>query len=90
MEKPQFAVGIIAPTPQLVDQFFNASTGESQYGESDFVGPWNHGNGLVMVESEIKGGGGLDVSKRICKRREEDLERIGVYDPTRLYRAWFR
>jgi Mn-containing catalase len=61
MEKPQFAVGIIEPTPQLVDQFFNASTGESQYGESDFVGPWNHGNGLVVVESEIKGGSGLDV-----------------------------
>ena len=62
MEKPQFAVGIIAPTPQLVDQYFNASTGESQYGESDFVGPWNHGNGLTPVESEIKGGEGLDVT----------------------------
>ncbi|MDT7816296.1 MAG: Mn-containing catalase [Acidobacteriaceae bacterium] len=62
MEKPQFAVGIIEPTPQLVDQFFNASTGESQYGESDFVGPWNHGNGLVVVESEVKGGSGLDVT----------------------------
>ena len=62
MEKPQFAVGIIEPTPGLVDQFFNASTGESQYGEKDFVGPWNHGNGLVTVESEIKGGEGLDVT----------------------------
>jgi Mn-containing catalase len=61
MEKPQFAVGIIQPTPQLVDQFFNASTGESQYGESDFVGPWNHGHGLATVESEVKGGAGLDV-----------------------------
>lgn len=61
MEKPQFAVGIIAPTPELVDQYFNASTGESQYGESDYVGPWNHGNGLVPVESEVKGGEGLDV-----------------------------
>jgi Mn-containing catalase len=62
MEKPQFAVGIIEPTPILVDQFFNGSTGESQYGEKDFVGPWNHGNGLVTVESEIKGGEGLDVT----------------------------
>jgi Mn-containing catalase len=62
MEKPQFSVGIIEPTPVLVDQFFNASTGESQYGESDFVGPWNHGSGLVAVESEIKGGTGLDVT----------------------------
>ena len=61
MEKPPFSVGIIEPTPKLVDQFFNASTGESQYGEADFVGPWNHANGLVPVESEVKGGKGLDV-----------------------------
>jgi Mn-containing catalase len=62
MEKPQFAVGIIAPTPNLVDQYFNASTGESQYGETDFAGPWNHRNGLTSVESEVKGGEGLDVT----------------------------
>ena len=62
MEKPQFAVGIIQPTPQLVDQFFNASTGEGQYGEHDFSGPWNHSNGLTFIESELKGGPGLDVN----------------------------
>jgi len=62
MEKPQFSVGIIEPTPHLVDQYFNASTGESQNGEKDFVGPWNHSNGLATVESEIKGGEGLDVT----------------------------
>jgi Mn-containing catalase len=62
MEKPHFAVGIIQPTPQLVDQFFNASTGESQYGENDFTGPWNHSHGLTLVESELKGGTGLDVT----------------------------
>jgi len=60
MEKPLFSVGIIQPTPGLVDQFFNGSTGESQYGETDFTGPWNHGNGLITVESEIKGGEGLN------------------------------
>jgi Mn-containing catalase len=62
MEKPQFSVGIIEPTPHLVDQYFNASTGESEYGEKDFVGPWNHSNGLAIVESQIKGGEGLDVT----------------------------
>jgi Mn-containing catalase len=61
MEKPQFAIGIIAPTPGLVDQFVNASTGEGQYGEKDYVGPWNHGNGLFTVEPESKGSQGLDV-----------------------------
>ena len=62
MDKPQFAVGIIQPTPGLVDQFFNGSTGESQYGDVDFKGPWNSGNGLQTVQSEIKGGTGLDVT----------------------------
>jgi Mn-containing catalase len=76
MEKPQFAVGIIEPTPQLVDQFFNASTGESQYGESDFVGPWNQDNGLVMVESEIKGGEGLDVTPYDPKPGTEETSPI--------------
>jgi Mn-containing catalase len=62
MEKPPFSVGIIQPTPGLVDEFFNGSTGESQYGEADFHGPWNNGNGLRIVESEVKGGSGLDVT----------------------------
>ncbi len=62
MDKPQFSVGIIQPTPKLVDQFFNGSTGESQFGEADYDGPWNSANGLTAVESEIKGGEGLDVT----------------------------
>jgi Mn-containing catalase len=62
MDKPQFAVGIIAPTPTLVDQFFNASTGDGQQDETDYVGPWNHGSGLTLVESEQTGGGGLDIT----------------------------
>jgi Mn-containing catalase len=54
MEKPEFSVGIIQPTPILVDQYFNASTGESQTGETDFRGPWNNANGLKPVESDMK------------------------------------
>ncbi len=61
MDKPQFAVGIIQPTPGLVDQFFNASTGESQYGEKDFKAPWNSANGLHPVQFERNGGENLDV-----------------------------
>ena len=49
MEKPPFSIGTIAPTPGLVDQFFNASTGESDEGETDHVGPWNSTNGLQLV-----------------------------------------
>jgi hypothetical protein len=30
MDKPPFSIGKIAPTPKLVDQFFNDSTGEGE------------------------------------------------------------
>ncbi len=56
MEKPPFSIGTIAPTPGLVDQFFNASTGEGDEGESDERGPWNEGNGLYIVDSVGKNG----------------------------------
>jgi Mn-containing catalase len=62
MEKPAFSVGIIQPTPGLVDEFFNASTGQSQYGDKDVTGPWNNSNGLHLVQSEMQGGKGLSVS----------------------------
>jgi len=52
MEKPPFSVGTIAPTPVLVDQFVNASTGEGDEGETDHVGPWNSGNGLTIAGTE--------------------------------------
>jgi Mn-containing catalase len=62
MEKPKFAIGIIAPTPVLVDQYVNASTGEGDQGEGDHVGPWNEGNGLHIVKAKKEGGDGLNVS----------------------------
>lgn len=61
MEKPAFSIGIIKPTPVLVDQYFNASTGEAGKEDTDFVGPWNNSNGLQLVESNVLGGPGLDV-----------------------------
>src|SRR5271156_3108489 len=38
MGKPQFSVGLIAPTPGLVDQFFNDSTGMEEEDEADSIG----------------------------------------------------
>jgi Mn-containing catalase len=49
MEKPPFSIGIIQPTPGLVDEYFNGSTGESDEGETDHTGPWNEGSGLHLV-----------------------------------------
>jgi Mn-containing catalase len=51
MGKPRFVIGRIPPTPGLVDQFFNTSTGEGQDGEIDARGPWNSGEELQMVEA---------------------------------------
>ena len=49
--KPAFSIGKIAPTPRLVDQFFNDSTGEGDHGEVDARGPWNEGEPWEYVES---------------------------------------
>jgi len=51
MGKPAFSIGRIAPTPGLVDQFFNDSTGMGEHGEIDTRGPWNEGNGWVFTPS---------------------------------------
>jgi Mn-containing catalase len=51
MGRPPFSIGRIAPTPELVDQFFNDSTGEGDHGEIDGRGPWNEGEPWVFVEA---------------------------------------
>jgi Mn-containing catalase len=49
MEKPAFSIGAIPPTPGLVDQYFNDSTGTGDRGETDARGPWNEGGDWQMV-----------------------------------------
>jgi Mn-containing catalase len=51
MGKPRFSIGKIPPTPHLVDQFFNTSTGQGEDGEIDARGPWNEGEDLELVEA---------------------------------------
>jgi Mn-containing catalase len=34
-------IGQLPPTPNIVNKFFNDSTGEGDNGEKDFRGPWN-------------------------------------------------
>jgi manganese catalase len=51
MGKPRFSIGKIPPTPGLVDQFFDDSTGIGEDGEIDARGPWNQGADLVLVQS---------------------------------------
>jgi Mn-containing catalase len=51
MGKHPLSVGLIEPTPGLVDKFFNDSTGEGDNGDIDARGPWNKGNGWKFEEA---------------------------------------
>ncbi len=51
MGKPPFSIGRIPPTPDLVTQYFNDSTGVGDRGERDVRGPWNEGGDWEYVEA---------------------------------------
>jgi manganese catalase len=57
MGKPALSIGKIPPTPGIVDEFHNDSTGEGDDGEIDARGPWNKGDGWKFVESPAFNGG---------------------------------
>jgi len=48
--KDPFSIGEIPPTPGLVDEYFNDSTGEGDQGETDARGPWNEGGDWKILE----------------------------------------
>jgi Mn-containing catalase len=51
LKKPRFFIGKIPPTPGLVDQFFNDSTGVGEDGEIDARGPWNQGEDWQLIDA---------------------------------------
>jgi Mn-containing catalase len=51
MGKDPLSIGLIPPTPDVVNQYFNDSTGEGDMGERDTTGPWNQGDGWELVEA---------------------------------------
>lgn len=51
MGKPPFSIGRIPPSPDLVSQYFNDSTGVGDRGERDSRGPWNEGGDWELVEA---------------------------------------
>jgi Mn-containing catalase len=54
MGKDPLQIGEIPPTPKVVDQFFNDSTGSGDSGDTDERGPWNEGNGIQFIEGFAK------------------------------------
>jgi Mn-containing catalase len=51
MGKDPLEIGLLPPSPDLVNQYFNDSTGEGDFGDSDRRGPWNEGNDWQFVDS---------------------------------------
>jgi manganese catalase len=51
--KNPFSIGKIAPTPGLVNQYFDDSTGTGDHGERNVRGPWNQGGDWEIVESPV-------------------------------------
>src|SRR6187549_935001 len=49
--KNPFSIGKIPPTPIIVDQYYNDSTGEGDDGEVDTRGPWNEGGDWEFMAS---------------------------------------
>ena len=64
LNKPRFSIGQIPPTPGLVDQFFNDSTGEGEDGEVDARGPWNEGGDWDRVDAPAFKALGLSTTDR--------------------------
>jgi Mn-containing catalase len=49
--KDRFSIGALPPTPGLVNQYFDDSTGTGDRGEPNARGPWNQGDGWEIVEA---------------------------------------
>jgi Mn-containing catalase len=49
--KNRFSIGSIPPTPELVNQYFDDSTGTGDRGEPNARGPWNTGGDWQIVEA---------------------------------------
>lgn len=72
LQKSPFSIGMLKPTPELVDEYFNGSTGDGDEGDTDVQGPWTNSNGLHIVRSQIDGGEGLSIDQVDGKLPGED------------------
>jgi Mn-containing catalase len=51
MGKKPFSIGSLPPSPDLVRQYFDDSTGTGDRGEPNARGPWNEGDDIERVEA---------------------------------------
>ena len=86
--KPRFAVGKIAPSKPLVDQYFNDSTGEGDMGEIDTNGPWNEGENVQILDApafkEARSmNGGVEIESEASEATNPDAIRELLVDQMR-------
>jgi Mn-containing catalase len=70
MGKDPLVIGKIPPTPGIVNQFYNDSTGEGEDGDVDARGPWNQGDGVKFIEGPAQpmaGATAQEVTREIRK-----------------------
>ena len=85
MGKDPLVIGEIPPTPGIVDQFYNDSTGEGEDGATDARGPWNVGDGVRFIAAAalpIAAATGAEVTREI-----HDAARRGPARATRPSRG---
>jgi len=74
--KNQFSIGKIEPTPGLVDEYFNDSTGEGDEGEKDATGPWNSGGHWKIVETRELQQGVENLESSGGRKRGKEQEKL--------------
>jgi Mn-containing catalase len=82
--KPRFSIGALPPTPQLVDQFFNDSTGVGEDGEIDARGPWNQGGDWQFVDAPAFQDARVALSDRVAATPVDDRTMNTGSDPEML------
>ncbi len=70
--KDPLQIGEIPPTPEVVNKYFNDSTGTGDEGETDARGPWNEGNGMELVEAPA-----LSVAAATQEEVFREIQRVG-------------
>ncbi len=74
--KPALSIGLIPPTPGIVDQWYNDSTGEGDDGEIDATAPWNDSADIIVVDSPALAE--FQVTKATPKRGATTLDGDGT------------
>ena len=75
--KDPLSIGAIPPTPKIVDQYYNTSTGEGDDGEIDAQAPWNSGAEIEVIDSPALTGFQVLKATPKTSRTTHDAERTG-------------